>query len=93
MNIYSTIIRRVYGEYTITRFLGNFGACANIGYQAAFPPPLHGLGMRLVHVHVSFSVQYRSVNGPSKQFPLVISGLAVISNLQAEVYQYMAVLD
>ena len=39
MNIYGTIILRVYGEYTITSFLGNFGACANISYQAAFPPP------------------------------------------------------
>ena len=39
VNIYGTIIRRVYGEYTITSFLGNFGACANISYQAAFPPP------------------------------------------------------
>ena len=39
VNIYSTIIQRVYGEYTITSFLGNFGACANIRYQAAFPPP------------------------------------------------------
>ena len=39
MNIYGTIIRRVYGEYTITSFLGNFGECANIRYQAAFPPP------------------------------------------------------
>ena len=38
--IYGTIIRRVYGEYTITScFLGNFSACANIRYQAAFPPP------------------------------------------------------
>ena len=34
VNIYSTIIRRVYGDYTITSFLGNFGACANIRYQA-----------------------------------------------------------
>ena len=25
-----------YGEYTITSFLGNFGACANIRYQAAW---------------------------------------------------------
>ena len=39
VNIYGTIILRVYGEYTITSFLGNFGACANISYQAAFPPP------------------------------------------------------
>ena len=39
VNIYGTIIRRVYGEYTITSFLGNFGACANIRYQAAFLPP------------------------------------------------------
>ena len=39
VNIYGTIILRVYGEYTITSFLGNFGACANISYQSAFPPP------------------------------------------------------
>ena len=39
VNIYGTIIRRVYGEYTITSFLGNFGTCANIRYQATFPPP------------------------------------------------------
>ena len=39
VNIYGTIIRRVYREYTITSFLGNFGACANIRYQAAFPSP------------------------------------------------------
>ena len=39
VNIYGTIILRVYGEYTITSFLGNFGTCANISYQAAFPPP------------------------------------------------------
>ena len=39
VNIYGTIIRRVYGEYTITSFVGNFGACANIRYQAAFLPP------------------------------------------------------
>ena len=39
VNIYGTIIRRVYGEYTITNFLGYFGACTNIRYQAAFPPP------------------------------------------------------
>ena len=37
--IYGTIMHRVYGEYTITSYLGNFGACANIRYQAAFPPP------------------------------------------------------
>ena len=42
VNIYGTIIGRVYGEYTITSFLGNFGACANIRYQAAFPPPRPG---------------------------------------------------
>ena len=39
VNIYGTIIRRVYGEYTTTSFFGNFCACANISYQAAFPPP------------------------------------------------------
>ena len=38
VNIYGTIIRRVYGEYTITSFLSNFGACANIRYRAAFLP-------------------------------------------------------
>ena len=38
VNSYSTIIQRVYGEYTITSFLSNFGTCASIRYQAAFPP-------------------------------------------------------
>ena len=28
MNLYGTVIQRVYGEYTITRFLGYFRACA-----------------------------------------------------------------
>ena len=44
VNIYGTIIRKVYREYTITSFLGNFGTCANIRYQAVFlpPPSRHG---------------------------------------------------
>ena len=48
VNIYCTIIGRVYGEYTIISFLGNFGACANIRYQAAFPPPRPGYEATLV---------------------------------------------
>ena len=54
MNINGTIIRRVYGEYTITSFLGNFGACANIRYQAAFlpPPSRPGYEAKSVHAHV-----------------------------------------
>ena len=46
MNLYGTVIRRVYGEYTITRFLGQFRACAINRYQA-FPPQESGLGSRL----------------------------------------------
>ena len=50
MNIYGTIIGRVYGEYTITSFLGNFGACANIMDTRPLSP-LRGLGTRLPEVH------------------------------------------
>ena len=54
MNIYGTIIRRVYGEYTITSFLGNFGTCAN-SYQAAFLPPPSRPGYE---ANLSFVRQY-----------------------------------
>ena len=57
VNIYGTIILRVYGEYTITCFLGNFGACANISYQAAFPPPPSRPGYEAIDIPVLSTVQ------------------------------------
>ena len=53
VNIYDIIIRRVYGEYMITSFLGNFGACANIRYQAAFPPPPSWPGYEPTRLHLN----------------------------------------
>ena len=60
MNLYGTVIRRVYGEYTITRFLGYFRACAINRYQA-IPPQEGGLGSRLLinALHVD-SRQFRT---------------------------------
>ena len=56
VNIYGTIILRVYGEYTITSFLGNFGACANISYQAAFPPPPSRPGYEAKSMHAQYVI-------------------------------------
>ena len=61
VNIYGTTIRRVYGEYTITSFLGNFSACANIRYQAAFLPPPSRPGYEASTVHAFTVIRGQSV--------------------------------
>ena len=48
VNIYGTIIRRVYGEYTIPVFLVISAHAQTLGTRPLFSLPLRGLGTRLV---------------------------------------------